>query len=320
MSNPEGEQRQPITSDAMTNLLLSQPVESLPVHIRRQLLLAEGYSSLLRTGPGNFLGSTTLPSATSSSRPNVEAVVDSSLDLSLLLQESIGDRQARLLREYYANELTTLLAAVNTGNQLGFRRAQPSQVASTPAPAAAVVRVSQGASPTTQLSHEQIARTLFTLGSTLRTKADGYMDVTKMPLDNALCSHGFSGKQTFPEKLYRMLEEASDKGLDAIISFLPHGRAFRAHEQDRFVEEVLPSYFTGQKKWSSFARQLQLWGFRRINSGEDEGAYYHELFLRGKKQYCYYMRRVGAPTGVDRRRNKAPEGEDPDFCRLDPME
>lgn len=32
------------------------------------------------------------------------------------------------------------------------------------------------------------------------------------------------------------------------------------------------------------------------------------------------MRRVGAPSGVDRRRFKLPEGEDPDFYAMDEVQ
>ena len=31
-----------------------------------------------------------------------------------------------------------------------------------------------------------------------------------------------------------------------------------------------------------FSRQLSLYGFKRITQGRDKGAYYHELYLRGK--------------------------------------
>src|SRR3569832_1442622 len=80
-----------------------------------------------------------------------------------------------------------------------------------------------------------------------------------------------------------------------------------------FVEDVLPKYFTNITKWSSFSRQLNLWGFMRVTAGKEAGAYYHELFLQGRPTLCGYMRRVGAPQGVDRRKFKLPEGEDPDF-------
>ena len=44
-------------------------------------------------------------------------------------------------------------------------------------------------------------------------------------------------------------------------------------------------------KKSSFLRQLNLYGFNRLSSGPDKGAYYHELFLRGMRFLCRRMTR-----------------------------
>ena len=46
-----------------------------------------------------------------------------------------------------------------------------------------------------------------------------------------------------------------------------------------------------QSKLTSFQRQLNLYGFRRITQGADGGAYYHELFLRGRPQLSLRMQR-----------------------------
>jgi HSF-type DNA-binding len=44
----------------------------------------------------------------------------------------------------------------------------------------------------------------------------------------------------FPEKLYDMLNQMSAEGLDDVVSWQPHGRAFVVHQPERFVEEVMP--------------------------------------------------------------------------------
>jgi HSF-type DNA-binding len=97
--------------------------------------------------------------------------------------------------------------------------------------------------------------------------------------------------EPFPEKLHRMLDGVEREGLTDIVSFFPHGRAFAIHKPRRFVTEVMPRYFR-QSRLTSFQRQLNLYGFRRISQGPDNGGYYHELFLKGRIGLCVNMKRV----------------------------
>lgn len=91
----------------------------------------------------------------------------------------------------------------------------------------------------------------------------------------------------FPERLMEVLDRSD---MDHIITFLPHGRAFIVMHTQELREVVLPRFFK-QSKFMSFTRQLNLWGFKRITKGPDAGAYYHELFLRGRPLLCMLMRR-----------------------------
>jgi hypothetical protein len=168
---------------------------------------------------------------------------------------------------------------------------------------------------------EEGIRTLRVLGSTLRSKADAFVDASLIPEpdEKAGISRRAGMTEFFPDKLHLMLETVEREGLTDIVSFLPHGRAFRVHDRDRFVSEILPRFFESQKKWSSFGRQLNMYGFSRSSSEPDAGAYYHELFLRGRPSLCRYMRRAGAPHGPDRRKCKLAEGDDPDFYAMKPM-
>jgi len=161
------------------------------------------------------------------------------------------------------------------------------------------------------------SETLTTLGSTLRSKSDPYVDAAVIPdPDIGLGSKNRDSSTLFPDKLYKMLQKVREQGQEHIVSFLPHGRAFKVHKMDRFIAEILPVHFHGQKRWCSFIRQCQLYGFIRVTTGQDAGAYYHELFLDGHPNLCRYMKRVGAPKGLDRRRYKLPSGSDPDFYRM----
>jgi hypothetical protein len=167
---------------------------------------------------------------------------------------------------------------------------------------------------------EQVFYILNVLGSTLRSKSDPYIDASIYvdPGTNRAVRGGIV--ELFPDKLYRMLIELEAEGKSEIASFLPHGRSFMVHKMDEFLSEVLPRFFSEQSKWSSFSRQLNLYGFMRCNSGPDCGSYYHELFLKDRPNLCNYMRRVGAPKGCDRRKVKLLEGgHDPDFNAMPSM-
>jgi hypothetical protein len=49
------------------------------------------------------------------------------------------------------------------------------------------------------------------------------------------------------------------------------------------------------QKLTSFQRQLNLYGFRRIMKGEDQGAYMHPMFLQGHEELLQKVRREPAP-------------------------
>jgi HSF-type DNA-binding len=92
----------------------------------------------------------------------------------------------------------------------------------------------------------------------------------------------------FPAKMYAIL---SRKDLADIITWLPHGRSWRVLKPREFEASVIKTYFE-HSKFSSFVRQANGWGFRRIVSkGADRNSYYHELFLRGHPHLIKLMRR-----------------------------
>jgi hypothetical protein len=166
---------------------------------------------------------------------------------------------------------------------------------------------------------------LHALGANTHGKSTQYVDVSVMPdpEDETNQRHLRGGvAEPFPEKLHRMLAEVQAAGEEDVVSFYSHGRAFGIHDPDKFVEDILPKYFK-QSKLNSFLRQLNLYGFIRIQSGPDAGGYYHALFLKKRSRFSRFMRRVGVPVkGEDRRKVKAGSvalAPEPDFYSMKPV-
>jgi len=64
----------------------------------------------------------------------------------------------------------------------------------------------------------------------------------------------------FPIILHQLLCECPNE----IASFSPFGHSFQILDAQRLVDEVLPHY-SQQTKFSSFSRQLQIYGFRKAD-------------------------------------------------------
>lgn len=103
--------------------------------------------------------------------------------------------------------------------------------------------------------------------------------------------HSKARRVPFPKTLYRLLEETMENGEDDIISFTDSGQAFRIHDPVAFSRKICPRYFR-HSQVHSFQRQLNKYGFLRITSGPERGAYYHPLLQRGLPQLCVGIRRV----------------------------
>lgn len=101
--------------------------------------------------------------------------------------------------------------------------------------------------------------------------------------------------------------------MEHIVSWMPHGRAFIVLNTQQLCDVVLPRFFK-QSKFMSFTRQLNLWGFKRMSKGPDAGAYYHELFLRGRPRLCMLMKRQKI-KGIGIKLSPNPEHE-PDFYKI----
>lgn len=118
----------------------------------------------------------------------------------------------------------------------------------------------------------------------------------------------------FPEKLHEML--SLNLEID-VIDWAAHGRCFVIKKPKVFAGTIMPKHFK-HTKITSFQRQLNLYGFKRITKGKDRTAYYHELFLRGRPMLSTKMRRQRI-KGVGHKPIPDPDNE-PDFYAMEPLD
>ncbi|OQR94751.1 hypothetical protein ACHHYP_00951 [Achlya hypogyna] len=99
----------------------------------------------------------------------------------------------------------------------------------------------------------------------------------------------------FLEKTYMMLEQCTP----SVASWAPDGLSFVVYNADKFAAEVIPMYFK-HSKFSSFVRQLNFYGFRRLKSrgkphfNGDQMIYHqfrHPKFVRGRPELFHSIQR-----------------------------
>ena len=152
------------------------------------------------------------------------------------------------------------------------------------------------------------------------SSSDGnkYRDCSLMSDEDAVAGISYENlrgrtKEVFPVKLHKIMEYSERYGFSSIISWMPHGRSFKIHDEDLFVEKVM-SHFFFQSKMSSFTRQLRMYGFHKIKgkNNVDKGAYFHELFLRGRPGLCLGIVRLERPCSLHK-------NDEPSFYLYPPM-
>lgn len=89
----------------------------------------------------------------------------------------------------------------------------------------------------------------------------------------------------FPSKLYAMLEDAEGQGFTCVVSWQPGGRSFNVHDQQSFSNSIMQAYFS-QTKFKSFQRQLNIYGWKKVQLGPNKGGYEHKNFVRGQPELC----------------------------------
>lgn len=117
--------------------------------------------------------------------------------------------------------------------------------------------------------------------------------------------------QQFPRRLYEMLDgetknAEADMLYPKIIAWSSSGKAFRIHNVGEFSSVVLPKYFR-TKKFSSFQRNLNLYGFAKVRKGADTDMYAHPSFIRNKPEALLYLQKSTT-------RNKQDTNSDTPLC------
>jgi len=96
----------------------------------------------------------------------------------------------------------------------------------------------------------------------------------------------------FPKIVHTMITEADD----SVISWVEDGDAF-VFKIRKKIGDVLQTYFQ-HKKYSSFQRQLNMYGWKKYNHGKFKGAFHHPHFHRdkGSTDDLVQIRRKGPPS------------------------
>ena len=86
-------------------------------------------------------------------------------------------------------------------------------------------------------------------------------------------------------KLYEIVSEPTT---DYAIHWDEDGTSFNINDKSKFSSELMRQYFRTDK-WTSFTRQLHLYGFKRSNYYKNTALFKNEFFVRGRKDLLVHI-------------------------------
>jgi hypothetical protein len=100
-----------------------------------------------------------------------------------------------------------------------------------------------------------------------------------------------SPQESFPMKLFNILERSEISGHSSIITWLRDGCSFKIYDHQLFEEHILKKYFL-QSTFEAFEQQLYVYGFNKVDgSNADSVVYCHKFFIRGRLSLCLQIRK-----------------------------
>ncbi|OWM86290.1 heat stress transcription factor A-8 [Punica granatum] len=108
----------------------------------------------------------------------------------------------------------------------------------------------------------------------------------------------------FLEKSYEMVD---DENTDSIISWGGSGDSFVIWDVTQFSVQLLPKYFK-HSNFSSFMRQLNIYGFRKVET--DRWEFANDGFIRGKRHLLKNISRRKHPHSNEPKKSSHPQQSD----------